>query len=64
MSATEHTSGPWEINDRRGASLKNVQVISELIGFHDHTINMGWHECEGIPGGCSVAAATEKARCA
>ena len=26
--ATEHTSGPWTMEDRRGAALKNIRVVS------------------------------------
>jgi hypothetical protein len=29
-------------------------VRSELQDFHDHAIDQGFHECEGIPGGCPV----------
>lgn len=36
-------------------------LLRELVDFHDHTIDMGWHECDGIPGGCPVAAAIAKA---
>lgn len=27
---------------------------SELSDFHDHVIDQGHHDCEGIPGGCPV----------
>jgi hypothetical protein len=29
-------------------------MTDELRDFHDWTIDQGWHECEGIPGGCPV----------
>jgi hypothetical protein len=34
----------------------------ELIDFHDHAIDQDWHGCDGIPGGCPVAAAMAKAK--
>lgn len=39
-----------------------VAVAKELSDFHDHTIDMGWHDCEGIPGGCTVVAALNTAK--
>lgn len=30
------------------------ELFSELIDFHDHAIDQGWHDCDGIPGGCPV----------
>lgn len=39
-----------------------AEVAQELSDFHDHTIDMGWHDCEGIPGGCTVLAALKLAK--
>lgn len=36
-------------------------LLRELIDFHDHWIDQGEHECDGIPGGCPVQAAIDKA---
>lgn len=36
-------------------------LLSELRDFHDHTIDQGWHDCDGIPGGCPVANLLAKA---
>lgn len=30
------------------------ELFSELIDFHDHAIDQGWHDCDAIPGGCPV----------
>lgn len=36
-------------------------LLQELTDFHDHAIDQGWHDCEGIPGGCPVQLAINKA---
>jgi hypothetical protein len=34
---------------------ENEKLRTELDDFHCHTIDQGFHDCEGIPGGCPVA---------
>lgn len=32
-------------------------LLSEMRDFHDHTIDMGWHDCDSFHGECPVAIA-------
>lgn len=37
------------------------ELLKELTDFHAHAIDQGWHDCDGIPGGCPAVAAIAKA---
>lgn len=58
----------WNTSDkqRRNADAKLIssapELLSEIIQFHDQAIDQGWHDCEGIPGGCTVLAVINKAQ--
>lgn len=52
---------PQRLADRAALIAAAPELLRELRDFHDHTIDQGWHDCEGIPGGCPVAAAIRKA---
>lgn len=63
--ATIGNGAPGDTLETEGANARlfaaSPDLLRELVDFHDHTIDMGWHECDGIPGGCPVAAAIAKA---
>lgn len=40
----------------------NGALLNELEEYHDHTIDQGDHDCEGIPGDCPVARLLARAR--
>lgn len=63
---TEHDEGTtyYDLQAEKNLTLAAAapDLLRELADFHDHTIDQGWHQCDGIPGGCPVAAAIAKAK--
>lgn len=37
------------------------ELLEELKDFHNHTMDQGFHDCVGIPGGCPVEIIIAKA---
>ncbi len=64
VQGREHHSQWFKAIDHPDANLISAapDLLSELTCFHDHVIDQGHHDCDGIPGGCPVQMVLEKAR--
>lgn len=51
----------WPVSANAALFSAAPELLSELRDFHDHAIDLGYHDCDGISGGCSVLAAIAKA---
>lgn len=41
---------------------EHADLAAELADLHDHIIDQGQHDCDGIPGGCPVEKVLAKVR--
>lgn len=60
-AVVEDKTAPGRSNTLAANFAASPDLLRELTDFHAHTIDQGWHECDGIPGGCPAAAAIAKA---
>lgn len=49
-----HLSKAYWLLIARAVWAQAPALRAELLDFHNHTIDQGWHDCDGIPGGCPV----------